>query len=71
MRIRVERSRCQGHAMCFAAAPELFTIDELGYTELSGDLEIDEVHEEHARLGARACPERAITIVEDARRSAP
>ena len=37
MRVRVDRERCQGHARCFALAPELFELDELGNGRERGD----------------------------------
>ena len=49
VRISVDQGKCAGHARCFATAPEVYPIDD----ELAGQ----------ARLGAAACPERAITLL--------
>jgi ferredoxin len=55
----VDGGRCQGHARCWALAPETFEIDEEGYAhvipgrENSGD-------EPNVRKAIRNCPERAI-----------
>ena len=65
MRIRVDREQCSGHAMCFAQAPGVYELDDLGYNALSGEAEVPAGLEEEARRGAQACPERAITIVND------
>lgn len=64
MKIRVIEGKCSGQARCAAAAPEIFVLNEDGY------LDIPEVHiaserEALARRGARACPERAIEVIED------
>ena len=64
MRVRVDREKCQGHNRCYALAPELFDVDDLGYAfeldggEVPGDLE------EKARLAVANCPEYAISIEE-------
>lgn len=64
MRITVDREKCQGHAMCFAQAPELFPLDDLGYTALDGELDIPPGHEAMAERGVKACPEQAIAVVQ-------
>ncbi|HEY2659733.1 MAG TPA: ferredoxin [Caulobacteraceae bacterium] len=64
MKIVVDRSRCAGHARCAAAAPELFALDENGYVATNG-FDVPPGQEERAARGARACPERIITIVDE------
>jgi ferredoxin len=61
MRIRVDPELCQGHALCNAAAPDLFTLDENGYSDV-GVREVPAEMENLARRGMLSCPERAITI---------
>lgn len=61
MKINIDRARCTGHAMCFAQAPELFPLDDEGFSIADGK-EVPPSDEERARLGAEACPERAITL---------
>ena len=63
MRIRVDRATCQGHALCAGTAPDLYTLDEEGYSNV-GEVEVPAGLEEQARRGMQACPEGAITIVE-------
>jgi ferredoxin len=65
MRVQVNRARCQGHARCWAESPELFILDDDGYSALD-DVEVPPGLEDAARRGADACPERAIVIVEAA-----
>ena len=65
VRILVEKGRCQGHGRCAAVAPDLFVLDDLGYLALA-DVEVADDTGTTARRGAQACPERAITILEEA-----
>lgn len=64
MKIKVDHAKCSGHARCWALAPEVFTLDDSGYI-LPGDIDVPPDKEQLARRGARACPERALTIAED------
>jgi ferredoxin len=63
MRISVDMDLCQGHGVCCSEAPSLF--------ELDGDkvrvLEAQPKPEFHAaaRLAAKYCPTRAISIQEE------
>ena len=66
MKIRLHRGLCSGHARCAAVAPELYTIDEeSGFTDLGDLTDVPPGMEAFARRGARACPERALEILED------
>jgi ferredoxin len=65
VRVQVDRARCQGHARCWAEAPDLFVLDDDGYSAVN-DVEVPPELEDAARRGANACPERAIVIVEAA-----
>ena len=64
MRVRLEKSKCVGHAQCYAVDPDLFPIDESGYSIL----EEREVRPEDVQLtcdGVASCPEMALVIEED------
>jgi len=61
MKINVDRARCTGHAMCFAQAPDLFPLDDDGFSIADGK-EVPAGEEKRAQLGVFACPERAITL---------
>jgi ferredoxin len=69
MKIRIIEGRCQGHARCAALVPELFDLDEDGYSlVLPGHEEIadgDERALEQVLLAAGNCPEQAIRIEPD------
>ncbi len=63
MKIRVDRTICGGHAVCSFKDPELFTLDDEGFSTADGKI-VPPGKEEAAYLGERACPERAIRIEE-------
>ncbi len=65
MKITVDQEKCQGHNRCFAVAPELFDLDEYGYSHEKGDGSVPPELQEKARLAVRNCPEQAISIVEE------
>ena len=63
MKVRLDRSRCAGHAQCHANAPDLFPIDDEGYCTLTA-LEVPPGQEAAARAGVDSCPEIALSIAE-------
>ncbi len=65
MKVKVDGEKCQGHNRCFALAPGLFKVDELGYSSPRGDGTVPKDLQEKARLAVANCPERAIEIIED------
>ena len=64
MKIRIDKAACVGNARCAAISPELFPLDESGYIAVEL-VDVPLGMEALARRGARACPERIITIIED------
>jgi ferredoxin len=64
MKIRIDKSACAGNARCAAVSAELYPLDDDGYIATSG-FDVPRGMEQLARRGARACPERVITVVED------
>ena len=65
LRVRVDRERCQGHARCFAIAPELFDLDEYGNAHEVGDGTVPAGLEDKAWLAQSNCPEIAIEVTEE------
>lgn len=65
MKIAVDAEKCQGHARCYALAPDLFTIDDYGQSSVVGDGSVPPGLEDGARLAIANCPELAISEVED------
>ncbi|MGQ0534379.1 MAG: ferredoxin [Caulobacteraceae bacterium] len=64
MKVVVDKKKCSGHARCAAVVPEFYELDADGYLGLT-EKEAPPGMEAIAQRGARACPERAIAIVED------
>ena len=64
MKIRLDRTKCQAHGLCYAINPELFPIDDEGYSTLTEHaLALSE--EQDARTAVAACPEDALAIRAD------
>jgi ferredoxin len=57
-----DRARCTGHARCHALAPELFELDDRGYTALPAMVVVAAGDEAAARTGAESCPERVFAL---------
>jgi ferredoxin len=64
VKVRLESSRCAGHAQCYAVDPNLFPIDEEGYSILQ-EHTVAPGDEEVTRRGVAACPELALILEED------
>ena len=62
MRVSVDNSLCSGHAQCWTLAPDIFTIDDDGYSNIGVGREVPPGREDDARNGVAACPERALRI---------
>jgi ferredoxin len=63
VRVKVDVVKCVGHARCAAVAPSVYELDDSGFNQtpekiVGPDLKAD------ALRGARACPERVITVDE-------
>jgi ferredoxin len=64
MRVTIDEGKCEGHARCVARAPELFDVDDEGNSFVLRD-EVDASLQDAAINAADACPERAITVLQD------
>jgi ferredoxin len=64
LRVHVDPEKCQGHNRCYAIAPELFDVDDLGFATELNDGVVPANLEEKARAAAANCPEFAISILE-------
>jgi len=65
VRVHVDGAKCQGHNRCYALAPELFDVDDLGYAHERREGVVPDDLEDKARAAAANCPEFAITITEE------
>ncbi len=63
MRVRLDSSKCAGHAQCYAVAPELFPLDDAGYSILE-EREVKPEDEAKTKEGVAACPEMALILDE-------
>lgn len=64
MNVSVDSAKCTGHARCNAVAPQIFTLDDDGYSNIGKDLPVPAGLESAARNGAANCPEGAIILSE-------
>lgn len=64
MRVQIDPDRCQGHARCYAIAPDLFDVDEYGQSSVIGDGTVPAEREDAARLAIANCPEFAVSEVD-------
>ncbi len=63
MRVVVDAETCQGHARCWEICPEVFTLDDEGYSQAI-DGEVPPSLEQKVVEAVSNCPERAISITE-------
>lgn len=63
MRIEATLDRCQAYANCVAVAPEVYDL-EGSLVKILQPAPSDEL-KDAARKGARRCPVKALTILED------
>jgi ferredoxin len=63
LKIRINKAACVGHARCAAVAPEIYKLDDEGYIQQE-EIDVPPGMEKQAVRGARACPERIITVEE-------
>jgi ferredoxin len=64
MKVRLEQSRCVGHAQCFAVDPGLFPIDEAGNSMLQ-EHDVAPEDMQLTRDGVASCPEMALVLDEE------
>jgi ferredoxin len=61
LRVIIDRTLCEGHALCTHAAPQVFALD----ADEKSSLKVDEAPaslEEQVREAAAICPEAAIQV---------
>jgi ferredoxin len=64
MRISIDSEKCQGHNRCYALAPDLIDVDDLGMAVVIGDGNIAPDQEAKGRLLVANCPEYAISLID-------
>jgi len=63
--ISVDPARCQGHARCVVFAPDVFDIDDEGYSFVQPERGTCAQLSEDVQLAIANCPERAISATDD------
>jgi ferredoxin len=63
-RVQVDPEKCQGHNRCYAIAPDLFELDDLGNASAAGDGLVPAQLASQARLAVANCPEYAVSLTE-------
>ncbi|OBK83489.1 ferredoxin [Mycolicibacter sinensis] len=66
MKIRLDRTMCDGFGFCAKHASKYFSLDDWGYASLTGDGTVDEADEHDVMRALLDCPVHAIIeITED------
>jgi ferredoxin len=66
MQVKIDAILCSGHGRCAKFGPGIYKLDDNGYNADRGKtLPVPKEEEAAARRGAKFCPERAISIIED------
>ena len=65
MRIRLDRTVCDGFGMCAKHAPGYFSLDDWGYASLIGDGTVAEADRDPVKRALLDCPVHAITELGD------
>jgi ferredoxin len=61
MKVVIDRDLCQGHALCFRTAPEVFELDDDGFGWLKSE-DVEDGRRAEVEVAVRNCPEGAIRI---------
>jgi ferredoxin len=64
MNVSVDSAKCTGHARCNVVAPQVYSVDDDGFSDVGKDKPVPQGLEDAARNGAFACPERALTVTD-------
>lgn len=64
MKIRLDRTMCDGFGFCAKHAPKYFSLDDWGYASLTGDGTVDEADEHDVTRALLDCPVHAIIEID-------
>jgi len=67
MRIKLDRTLCDGFGICAKHAPDYFSLDDWGYAVLVGDGNIPEKDHDAVRRALLDCPVHAILELSERR----
>lgn len=71
MRIKLDRTMCDGFGKCAEYLPTLISLDEWGYATLLGTGEVKDDLEQDAQRAILDCPLHAITRIDEESQDAP
>ena len=71
MKIRLDRTICDGFGVCAKHAPGYFSLDDWGYASLIGDGAVAEQDRDPVMRALLDCPVHAITEIGERRPSVP
>jgi ferredoxin len=69
MKIRLDRTVCDGFGLCAKRAPGYFSLDDWGYASLAGDGSVPDDDRNAVMRALLDCPVHAITADDDAERN--
>ncbi|HVA73036.1 MAG TPA: ferredoxin [Acidimicrobiales bacterium] len=64
MRIKLDRTVCDGFGRCALHAPDYFSLDDWGYASLAGSNEVAPADESSVRRAIIECPVHAIVVLD-------
>jgi ferredoxin len=64
MKIVVDRDLCEANQVCMRVAPEVFRVDDQDHLHILVDT-VDPTRRQLVERAVRACPRRALALVED------
>lgn len=65
MKIRLDRTLCDGFGYCAKLAPAYFSLDDWGYASMTGDGHVAEADEHDVTRARLDCPVHAIIEITD------
>lgn len=71
MKIKLDRTVCDGFGLCAKHAPEYFSLDDWGYASLVGDGDIPEQDHDAVMRALFDCPVHAIISMSEHKPDAP
>jgi ferredoxin len=65
MKIKLDRTICDGFGVCAKHAPEYFSLDDWGYASLVGNGDVPQQDQDAVMRALLDCPVHAITELKD------
>lgn len=62
MRVSVDNDLCEARGQCNVVDPDLFTLDEDGYSNIGQGKQVPDGKEDAAEQGVEICPVQALRI---------